>query len=233
MRLSPTGVVAGAVYLGLGLGWVFAGQPPGPAALEVAWIAAVAAGGAFVPGLANQVSLSRAYLAAPALAYSLAPGQLGLLAVTVALAGLSDLVDGTVARRMETITSLGGGLDPVVDGIFLGAVAVGLAAGGAFPLWLAAVVVARYLLPALAGGTLLAMRRPIELRHTLTGQVSTSLNLILLGGIALFRGLDQDSGNLVIGSEIVIPIATAATFVHLALSLRRPTVASVGGPDDA
>ena len=36
---------------------------------------------------------------------------------------------------------LGGALDPVVDGIFFGAVALGLALGGAYPLWLAGLVV--------------------------------------------------------------------------------------------
>ncbi len=229
MRATRTGIAASAVYLACGLLWVFGARPPGPAAVEAGWFAAVAVAGAFVPGLANQVSLARAYLAAPALVYALTPGGLGLLAVTMAIAGLSDLVDGTIARRLESPSSLGGALDPVIDGVFLGAATLGLAAGGAFPPWLACVVIARYLLPALAGGALLAARRPVELKHTLTGQVSTSLILVLVGGIALLRGLNQDPGNLVTGAEVVIPIATLATFVHLGLSLRRP----VGDPGRA
>jgi phosphatidylglycerophosphate synthase len=226
VRLTRSSVLASGIYLALGLLWVLVARPPGPSAVEAGWLVVVAVAGAFVPGIANQVSLSRAYLAAPALAYSLG-SQLGLLAVTMALAGLSDLVDGTIARRFEEPSSFGGGLDPVVDGIFLGAAAIGLAAGGAFPLWLAAVVILRYLLPALAGGTLLAMGRRVELRHTLTGQVTTTLILVLVGGIALLRGLGQDPGNLVIGAEVVIPIATLATFIHLGLTLRRP-VADTG-----
>jgi cardiolipin synthase (CMP-forming) len=220
MRPRKSSVGFSLVYVALGLGWLLLAKPPGELWPQVLWLVAVAAAGLFVPGIANQVSLARAYLAAPALAYSLA-GELGLLAVTMALAGLSDLVDGTVARRFASPSSLGGGLDPVVDGIFLGAACVGLAAGGAFPIWLAAVVIGRYLLPALAGAALLASGRRVELRHTLTGQVSTSLVLVLVGGIALFRGLGQDPGNLVTGAEIVLPIATVATFVHLGYALRR------------
>lgn len=195
----------------------------------VAWFVALAAAEAFVPGEANQVSLARAYLAAPTLAYSLAPGHLGLLAVVVAVAGLSDLVDGTVARRFERPSTFGGGLDPVVDGLFMGSLAVGLALGGAFPLWLALVVIARYLLPALAGGVLIALRRRPELRHTLTGQVSTSLILILLGGVCLFRGLNQDSSALESAAEVVIPLATLATFIHLGWVARRPVASAVPG----
>jgi phosphatidylglycerophosphate synthase len=217
VRLNRTGAVAGVVYLVLGLAWALATGAP----WALAWFVAVALVGAFIPGEANQVTLARAYLAAPAVAYSLS-GRLGLLAVVVAVASLTDLVDGTVARRFEGPSRFGGGLDPVVDGVFMAALALGLAVGGFFPLWLALVVIARYLLPALAGGALIAMGRRPELRHTLTGQVSTTLILVLLGGVCLFRGLNQDASGLVNAAEVVIPLATLATYVHLAFAVRRP-----------
>src|SRR5450759_3655145 len=135
----------------------------------VAWFVLVAVVEAFIPGEANQVTLARAHLAAPALAYAVSPGHLGLLVVVLAVAGLTDLVDGTIARRFDRPSTFGGGLDPIVDGVLLGGVAIGLALGGTFPLWLAGVIVARYLLPAI----------------------------------------------VVVGVEVVIPITTAATFVHL------------------
>lgn len=218
MRLNRTGVIAGLVYLLCGWSWVALSHQPWWIAV---WFAAVAIGGAFVPGAANQVSLARAYLAAPALAYCLNAG-FGPLAVVVALAGLSDLVDGTIARRIAQPSNFGGGLDPVVDGIFIGALALGLSFGGAFPTWLALVIIARYLLPAVAGASLLLAHRRMELRHTVTGQLSTSLILVLVGGIVLFRALSLDAGNIVIGAEVVIPLATLATYVHLGLTLRRP-----------
>ena len=224
MRLERTGVTASVIYLFLGVAWaLIAGAPA-----AIAWFLVVAACGAFIPGEANQVSLARAYLAAPVLVYGLI-GDLGSVAVVVAVAALTDLVDGTIARRFAKPSNFGGGLDPVVDGLFMGALAIGLAAGGVFPVWLAVVVIARYLLPALAGGLLLAMGRRPELRHTLTGQVSTVLILVLLGGVSLLRGLNQDASGLVAGAEVVIPIATVATYVHLALALgRRAAVAEPG-----
>ena len=228
MRLNRVGVVGGLVYVGLGLLWVWLAQPPAPAWVLVGWFALVAAVGAFIPGEANQVTLARAHLAAPALVYALA-GSLGPLAVVLALAGLTDLVDGTVARRIERPSTLGGGLDPVVDGVLLGAVVVGLALGGSFPFWLALVIVIRYALPAMGGLVLISLHRRPELRHTLAGQVSTSLIIVLVGGICLFRFFGQDASNVVVGAEIVIPVATIATFVHLAWSARRPVVATEPG----
>jgi cardiolipin synthase len=210
-----------------GFGWLWLGSPDNPL-LIATWLVIVAVAGAFVPGPANQVSLARAYLAAPALVYSLA-GQYAFLALAVAIAGLSDLVDGTVARRFAGTSQLGGGLDPVVDGLFVGALSVGLALGGAFPLWLALVIIARYLLPALGGGLLIVLGRRPELRHTLTGQVSTVLILVLVGGICLLRGLHQDSSGLASAAVVVIPAVTLATFAHLAWASRRSLVAAGAG----
>ncbi len=225
MQLQRSGVFAGLVYLVIGLAWIWITQPP---LYLIAWLMLVAVAGSYIPGEANQVSLARAYLAVPALAYS-TTGRLGLLAVVVAVAGLTDLLDGTIARRLRQPSRLGGALDPLVDGVFMGALCVGLAVGGFFPLWLAFVVIARYLLPALAGGLLIALGRRPEVRHTLTGQVSTTLILILVGGIALFRGLNQDSSGLLTAAEVVIPVATVATFIHLAFALRRPVSAPEPG----
>jgi cardiolipin synthase len=216
VRLSRGGVVASLVYLLIGAAWALLSGD----VLFVGWFVAVAVAGAFIPGEANQVTLARAYLAAPALAYA-TQKQFAPLAVTVAVASVTDLLDGTVARRLGQRSNFGGALDPVVDGIFMGALVVGIAIAGAIPVWLALVVIARYLLPALAGGVLILMGRRPRLRHTLTGQVSTTLILVLLGGICLFRGLSQDPGNLVPAAEVVIPIATVATYAHLGFALRR------------
>lgn len=228
MRLNRAGIVCGAVYLLLGLAWV-AGTDPGPPFLLAGWFVIVAAAGSLIPGLANQVSLARAHLAAPALVYALVPGRLGLLAVVLAVGGLTDLVDGTIARRFDRPSTLGGGLDPVVDGVLLGAVAVGLTVGGTIPLWLAAVIIARYLVPAVVGLVLISTqsRRP-ELRHTVSGQISTALIIVLVGGICLFRYMNQDAGNVIVGAEVVIPIATVATFVHLGWAARRSMAAGPG-----
>jgi phosphatidylglycerophosphate synthase len=215
LAANRAGAGGGVLYLAAGTAWLILAGPAGPLPVYLAWLALTAGLGLFLPGLANQITLARAYLAAPALTYAVDPNRFGLLAVTVALAGATDLVDGIVARRTGSPSRLGGALDPVVDGLFFGAVAAGLAAGGAYPAWLAAVVVLRYLLPALVGAALLGLGRSPQLRHTPLGQVSTTLIAVLLGWVALWRGLGLDAGAVVTLGEVVIPLATLATFANL------------------
>ena len=59
MRITRTGTIFSFAYLVLGLAWVFGTTPPAPARFLAAWFVALAVVGAFVPGIANQVTLAR------------------------------------------------------------------------------------------------------------------------------------------------------------------------------
>jgi cardiolipin synthase len=223
-RVVPgtVGALAGVLWLATFSVWLGLARPHWAGPL-LAWFILLALIGPFLPGFANQATVLRAYLAGPALVYALHPSGLGGLAVTVALAGFSDLIDGQIARRLERPTQLGGGLDPVVDGFFFGAAAVGLVLGGALPSWLAITVGVRYGLPAVAGVLLLLMRRHVQLRHTPLGQVSTTVIALVLGGVALFRGLGVDASWFDIVGEIVIPVTTLGCWLNLAWANRDAT----------
>lgn len=74
--------------------------------------------------------------------------------VLLAMAGLSDLVDGRIARRFNQMSQLGEMLDPIADRFYIFATLLGLAMRGIIPWWLLAVLVGRdvlllLLLPAL------------------------------------------------------------------------------------
>jgi phosphatidylglycerophosphate synthase len=229
VRPSAAGVAFSCAYLLADVTWLVLARPPGLEPL-MAWFAAVALAGILVPGPANQVTLARAHLAGPALVYSLVPDRLLALAGVVVLAGLSDLADGAVARWLRQPTRLGGALDPVMDGVFFGAVAVGLAASGLYPAWLATVVVGRYALPAVAGaGLILARRRP-ALEHTPLGQASTTLIALLLGGLALDRGIRGDTTGLLIVAQVLIPLAALLTFANLFWA-NRPAILGRGSTE--
>lgn len=86
----------------------------------------------------------------------------------VAVAGLSDWLDGYVARRMRLTSVAGTYLDPLGDKIFVASVAAALAAKGGIPLWLATSMVARDV--ALVSGAWIQRGRALGWRWDSWGQ---------------------------------------------------------------
>jgi cardiolipin synthase len=70
--------------------------------------------------------------------------QLFLAAIAVlAFAGLTDFLDGFLARKLNQTTKLGKMLDPVADRLYIFATLLALSATGYVPWWLAGLVILR------------------------------------------------------------------------------------------
>jgi cardiolipin synthase len=63
--------------------------------------------------------------------------------VVLAIAGLTDFLDGYLARKLNQITKLGKMLDPVADRLYIFATLLALSVTGYVPWWLAALVILR------------------------------------------------------------------------------------------
>ncbi|KAL8280938.1 hypothetical protein RQP46_006617 [Phenoliferia psychrophenolica] len=90
----------------------------------------------------NALTVSR-ILACPAIGYFVLEGQLGTATALLFVAGVTDLVDGYVARRFNMGTVLGSILDPAADKLLMTTMVVTLAMKGMLPLPLAALILGR------------------------------------------------------------------------------------------
>lgn len=70
----------------------------------------------------------------------LGPEADGWALVILMLAGVTDYLDGKLARKLNQATRLGRILDPVADRLYILAVVVGLAIRGIIPWWLAVIL---------------------------------------------------------------------------------------------
>jgi len=90
----------------------------------------------------NMICVVRIILVAP-IVWSLLEGRYGLALGLIVIAGLSDALDGYLARRFDWRTRLGGLLDPAADKLLMFAAFVTLTWIGLVPLWFTALVIGR------------------------------------------------------------------------------------------
>lgn len=105
----------------------------------------------------NLLSLLRLVLLAGFAVLVLVADQRIAGAALLGVAGITDFLDGYIARRFNQVSELGKILDPTIDRILLVTAVVVIVVSGAVPLWLAVVVLVRE--AAVAGAALLLAAR--------------------------------------------------------------------------
>ncbi|MGO0578108.1 CDP-alcohol phosphatidyltransferase family protein [Ornithinimicrobium panacihumi] len=90
----------------------------------------------------NLLSIVRLVLLVP-FVWALVEGRLGVAGAILMASGISDYLDGRIARSYGLITRLGQILDPIADRLYIAATLVGLAWVGAIPWWWVALLVGR------------------------------------------------------------------------------------------
>jgi cardiolipin synthase len=90
----------------------------------------------------NIITLIRILLV-PVVVWAIASNQMTVAFVTFVVAGVSDAIDGFLAKRFNMTTEIGALLDPVADKALLVSIYVTLGISGNIPLWLVILVVSR------------------------------------------------------------------------------------------
>src|SRR5947209_9462588 len=90
----------------------------------------------------NLITLARILLV-PVLVWAIAAGEMLAAFIFFVAAGISDAVDGFLAKRFGMTTELGAYLDPLADKAMLVSIYVALGIAEAVPRWLVILVVSR------------------------------------------------------------------------------------------
>ena len=139
---------------------------------EATGSAAVQAGPGRILTVPNAISVARLAGVPVFLWLVLGPQADGWAVALLIVAGLSDWLDGVIARAWNQQSRLGQVLDPTADRLYIAATLIGLAVRGIVPWWLVALLVARELV---LGVALLVLRRhgygPLQV--SLVGKTAT------------------------------------------------------------
>ena len=164
----------------------------------------------------NAITIVR-FLLVPAVIYALLAGRTDLALVGFVVAGISDGVDGFIARQFDQRSELGAYLDPVADKLLLVSVFVVLGYMGELPLWLVIAAVSRDAL--IIGAVMLSslMGRPVEMKPLFVSKSNTAIQIVLaavvLAELALATSFGILRPGLIVASGLLTGASAAAYLV--------------------
>jgi cardiolipin synthase len=107
-------------------------------------------------------------------------------------AAFTDILDGGLARRFGGQSKVGQYLDPIADKILLSCIYIGLALGGAVPVWIVIVIFARDLWILLLSAVALRFTQFRDLQPSIWGKVSTFCQIMAAVGVMAARAYGND-----------------------------------------
>lgn len=130
-----------------------------------------------------------------------------------AAAGVSDALDGAIARLMKQKTRIGAILDPIADKLLLASSYITLAVTGAVPEWLAVTVISRDVIILFGVLILILFQGGVEIRPTVLSKCTTLVQLatIFLVLVHLAAGWD---GKLLVPAFWAAGLFTLASGLH-------------------
>lgn len=134
--------------------------------------------------LPNLITLLRLLLVLP-IGWAIADHRYSLALLLAAVAGLSDAVDGYLARRFGWQSRLGAWLDPAADKLMLVTAYASLGWIGAVPWWLVALVVARDLVIVCGAAAWKHWRGPLEVQPSLLSKCNTTSQILYVLAVLL------------------------------------------------
>ena len=175
--------------------------------------------------LSNLLSISRAVLIVPfaAVALSEIPGARLWACLIMAVAALTDRLDGLLARKLHEVTDWGKILDPLADKVGVAAVALVLLVLRAIPLWFVIALVGRDLV-ILSGGIFLKARKGILMQSNEAGKWTVGVVALTLA-VALSGVAPPVLPFLIAGCAAMLLLSLILYGVRFAGALRRPAEA--------
>jgi len=125
------------------------------------------------------------------------------------VAGVSDGIDGFIARQFDMKSEFGAYIDPIADKALLVSIYVALAVVGAIPSWLAIVVVSRDVMIVSAVLLSWVMSRPVEIKPILLSKLNTGAQI----GFAAFALAANAYGINLGGLEHLVMLVVATLTV--------------------
>ncbi len=126
----------------------------------------------------NLITILR-FLLVPGVVFALLTDKMGWALAGFLVAGISDGIDGFIARQFNQRTELGAYMDPMADKVLLASVFVVLGYMGELPLWLVIAAVSRDALIVCAVLLSTVMGNPVAMKPLFVSKANTAVQIVL------------------------------------------------------
>jgi cardiolipin synthase len=164
----------------------------------------------------NLITIARILLV-PIVVWAIGSGEMLVAFLLFLAAGVSDAVDGFIAKRFNMTTEIGAYLDPLADKALIMSIYVALGITEVIPRWLVILVVSRDIM--IIGGVLLSwlVGNPVTVKPLLVSKLNTVAQIafacLVLGALGL--GFDARVGEmLLMGLVAVLTLLSVAFYVR-------------------
>lgn len=166
--------------------------------------------------LPNFVTLGRIILV-PVIFWLLVTGSIRAAFFLFVLAGVSDAVDGFLAKRFSLQTELGAYLDPIADKLLIVSIYVALGVLKALPSWLVIAVVSRDILIVVAVLLSGVLGQPLRIKPLAVSKANTAAQIVLAAVVLAAEGFALGLDDL---RFALVWITGTLTLLSLALYLK-------------
>jgi cardiolipin synthase len=149
------------------------------------------------------------------------------------IAGVSDGIDGFIARTFDQRSELGSYLDPLADKLLLVSIFVTLAVIGVIPVWLAIVVLSRDVL--IVGGVILSwgLDRRVPIQPIMVSKANTFTQIGFAAVVLASRAFAFDVGGLWTLGMLLVTGLTIASGIAYVVGWLRAMSSEPGDPGRA
>jgi cardiolipin synthase len=139
-------------------------------------------------------------------------------------AGVSDAIDGYLARLWNQRTELGAYLDPLADKALLVSIYISLSVTGILPQWLAITVVSRDIMIISAVILSLLMGKPVAIAPLWVSKLNTAAQISFAALVLGASGYVLPLGNVfIVGAWVVAGLTAASAMAYLIAWMRHMT----------
>jgi cardiolipin synthase len=164
----------------------------------------------------NLITLAR-ILSVPVMVWAIVTGWMLAAFLLFLAAGVSDAVDGYLAKRFGMTSDLGAYLDPLADKALIVTIYVTLGISGNIPLWLVILVVSRDVMIVAAVLLSWVVDKPVPMKPLLVSKLNTVAQILFAGVVLGSLGLGFVADRLIavlMGAVTLLTLGSVAAYVR-------------------